>query len=77
MLKSLIMCSRVLCIEYFSLHGNKTIRKGVGNFCKGEPCLQRREACSCRLWCSNTRKVKGLFGEKKKLFLLFKYPKDF
>jgi hypothetical protein len=72
------MCSRVLCIEYFSLHGNKAIWKGVGNFCKREPCLRRGDACSCRLWCSNPRKVNGLFGKKiQKQFLLFKCRKLF
>lgn len=71
------ICSRVLCTEYFSLHGNKTIWEGVGNFCKREPCLQRGKACSCRLWCFNSRKVNGLFEKNFKNSFCFSNVENF
>lgn len=58
LLKSLIYVPMFLYIEYLSLYGNKTVWKSVGNFCKREPCVQRGEACSCSLWCSNPCKIK-------------------
>lgn len=59
-----------LYIEYLSLYGKKNVWKSVGNFCKREPCVQRGEACSCSLWCSNPRKIKT---KKRKTCNYFKF----